>query len=228
MEPWDGMRLPPAELFGSLRAEIDTTNRLARGRLDIEDLSTDGVVRWRPEGTASWEVDAGPDYLLGVKWPAYWRYIDLLPSTRFVVCVRHPFETFASFGKAGGRLARGLEYETTFNRRLNDDLRAATKVDIVRRILFYDYVHERILPFLARPNVFVVRYERWFEDPHALVADMGTFLGVKLDKLPVKIRPPAGWTGLTEDEYALIREHCHTAVALGYPLDMWGPAGEGR
>jgi hypothetical protein len=46
MEPWDGLRSPPAELFASLRAEIAQTGRLCRGKLDVEALAAEDAVRW--------------------------------------------------------------------------------------------------------------------------------------------------------------------------------------
>lgn len=217
MEPWDGMRSAPASLFRSLREEVESTGRLHRGRLDADALRRDGSVKWQAEGGAA-EVTTGPDYRLGVKWPAYWRYLDLLPDTRFVVCVRHPFEVISSFKAAGGRVALGLQYDTAFNRALNQHLQGATANIALRRALLYEYVNSRILPYIGRPNVFVVRYERWFADRDTMVTQLGEFLGVDLGPGPATIRTPQAGVSLTAHERALVRTHCRSAHALGYDL----------
>ncbi len=165
MEPWDGLRKPPAQLFADLRREIDATARLSSGRLDVDALRNEGAVRWVREQDTSYPVEVQPGWLLGVKWPAFWRYLELLPDTRFLVCVRHPYETIGSYRKQGGALAEGLDYDAAFNRRMHAQLLAATKDPLVRQVLLFDYVTTRILPHLARPNVYVVRYERWSQRP---------------------------------------------------------------
>lgn len=103
-----------------------------------------------------------------MKWPTYWQYLDRLTTTRFVVCLRHPVEVVASFARQRGRLSQGLQYDVPFNRDLNAELAAATDDPCERRALLYAHVHSRILPDLSRPNVFVLRYERWFQDPERL------------------------------------------------------------
>ena len=220
MEPWDGMRLPPAELFAALRAEIGT-GVLRRGRLDVDGLRRDGATKWRPEGESEVELPPMQDYLLGVKWPAYWRYLDLLPETRFIVCLRHPLEVVSSYKMAGGRVGQGLQYDTAFNRELNTALGTATTDAALRRVLLFDYVHERLLPHLDRPNVLTVRYERWFQDLAGLLEDVSTFLGTELTSVPVRLRPPKSRSSLTDEEVELLQRRCRTADALGYPLDQW-------
>ena len=217
MEPWDGMRLPPAELFASLRREI-ATGRLGRGRLDLSALELEGAVRWCRDGEMPHPVDAAPDHLLGVKWPAFWRYLDLLPDTRFVVCVRDPAEVIASFGRAGGRLGAGLEYDTPFNQVMNDTLTAATTDIAVRRVLLYDYINSRLLPHLTRRNVLAVRFERWFTEPAAVVAEVGRFLDTELRSDRVRIDPPQDHAPRDAETLALLRRHCRSAEALGYPI----------
>lgn len=214
MEPWDGMRLPPAELFASLRAEV-ATGRLRRGRLDLDALEHDGSVVWCRDGESDHRVEAGPDPLLGVKWPAFWRYLELLPATRFLVCLRDPATTVQSFAQVGGRLAQGLDYDTPFNRAMNETLTAATTEPAERRVLLYDYINERLVPHLSRPNVLAVRFERWFTEPEALVADIGRFLGVELRAGVARIdaRPARA----PDDEtLARVRRYCRTAETLGY------------
>jgi hypothetical protein len=217
MEPWDGMRLPPSELFGSLRREIADTGCIARGKLDIGALSADGEVLWHEEGAAPEEVSVQDGYLLGVKWPAFWRYLELLPTTRFLVCLRHPMEVIASFKRVGGRLAQGLEYDTAFNRRMNAELETTRAVEL-RRIRFFDFVHSRIIPYLSRKNVLAVRFERWFSEPERLLAEISDFLEVDLRGSSAIIRRPSA-QGMDEAEAALIREQCETASALGYGFD---------
>ena len=217
MEPWDGMRLPPAELFASLRREIAETGRLRRQRLDARALESEGEARWVHEGEAAEPVRVALDYLLGVKWPAFWRYLELLPETRFVVCLRDPVETVASYRGAGGRLVRGLNYDVAFNRRMNDELRRATRRFAERRALLYEYVNSRIAPHLSRPNVLAVRYERWFEDAPGVAEELGRFLGVRLDPGRVRIRRPER-PPLGPDELELVARTCRSAEALGYAL----------
>lgn len=217
MEPWDGMRLPPAELFASLRSEI-ATGRLGRGRLDLPALEREGAVRWCRDGEIPQPVEARADHLLGVKWPAFWRYLDLLPDTRFVVCVRHPAAVVASFAHTGGRLGGGLDYDTPFNHVMNDALRAATADVAVRRVLLYDYINSRLLPHLTRPNVLTVRFERWFTEPEAVVAEVGHFLDTGLRPGRVRIDPAQHHAPPDDETLALLRRHCRTAEALGYRI----------
>ena len=215
MEPWDGMRLPPAPMFASLRREIVETGALTRQRLDVDALTNEGAVRWCREGASAPPLEVDDDFLLGVKWPAFWRYLELLPDTRFIVCLRHPVEMIASYKKAGGRLVQGLNYDTTFNAEMNRYLESATSDPRLRRVLLFDYIHSRILPYLERPNVFVVRYERWFTDPETLMQEMATFLGVPLTRPAVALRRPEGAT-LPPDELSLLLETSETADRLGY------------
>lgn len=218
MEPWDGMRMPPAELFASLRRELAGTGELRRGRLDLQALAGDGAVRWCADGATPVAVDSDERTLLGVKWPVYWRYLEHFPDTKFLVCVRDPAEVMLSFQQAGGRLARGLDYPTRFNAAMNAELRGATRRPALRRVLLYDYVNSRLLPFLDRPNVFVVRYERWFEDPDALLSDLGAFLGAELGDSPVRVRRRARQATVSPRDRRLLRRHCRTAEPLGYAL----------
>jgi len=218
MEPWDGMRLPPAELFASLRQEIAETGEVRRGRLDLLALLTTGEVRWCQEGRGTVPVALSPDYLLGVKWPAFWRYLDLLPDNKFLVCVRDPQEVIASFREAGGRLAQGLHYDTRFNRPMNLSLRAATRDPELRRVLLFEYVHERLLPHLHKPNVFVVRFERWFHDRERLLEEMSAFLGRSVKAGRPVIRRPRMHQPLTSVERAFLKKFCRTAEPLGYSL----------
>ncbi len=217
MEPWDGMRLPPGELFASLRSTTRGKGTLAAGKLDTVALLASGEVRWTREGESASTPTLCSDFALGVKWPSFWRYLPYLPNTRFLVTLRHPYEVIASFRRQGGRLRMGLDYDTAFNRRMNTELQSATSNLARRRILLFDYIHERILPYLSRPNVLAVRYERWFSEPEVLRAEIGDFLGVELRPGPAKLRPPAP-TDLSPRERALIRGACRTARALGYEL----------
>lgn len=192
MEPWDALRLPPAELFRSLRSEL-ATGMLHRGRLDIGALLSRGEVAWCRDGERPHPVETGPDTLVGVKFPAFWRYLELLPGTKFLVCLRDPAEVVRSFDQTGGRLGMGLDYDVPFNARMNSELLAATDDPAQRRVLLYDYINARVQPHLQRPNVFAVRYERWFTDRDGLVREIGDFLGVKLGHgYPVVRRPSAG------------------------------------
>lgn len=221
MEPWDGMRLPPESLFTKLRNELHSTGMLQQGRLDVGALLHDGVARWCLDGESRVPVATDPDSLLGVKWPAYWRYLSLLPETKFIVCLRHPFEVIASYKKAGGRLGEGLEYDTAFNRTQNEALTDATSDPALRRVLLFDYIHDGILEHLDSPNVLPIRYERWFVDRAELLQDIGVFLGRDVNAAPLRLRAPQSSSALSDQDVSLIRKHCRTAEALGYSLDEW-------
>lgn len=216
MEPWDGLRRAPADLFTSLREEIDGTGRLTRGRLDTRALEAEGRVVWRREGEVPHEVEVEPGYRLGVKWTAYWRFLGLLPDTKFLVCLRHPVEVVSSFREHGGRLADGLDYDVAFHRAMNDDLVDATRDASIRRVFLYDYVHEHVIPHLAHDNVMAVRYERWFDDPGRLVTDIGEFLGVPVPHVRARLQAPDSRAS-AEDREA-VRRHCSTASVLGYDV----------
>jgi hypothetical protein len=219
MEPWDGMRLPPAQLFASLREELETTGKLARGRLDLDELRRSGGVRWCREGKAGALVRVQPPWLLGVKWPGYWRYLGCLPGTRFIVCLRDPSEVIASFKAAGGRVAQGLQYDTRFNRDLNQELLKVTDDSALRRVLLFEYVHQRVLPHVNSANVLVVRYERWFDDRDALLAEISRFLGREVSARHVNIRPSKVIDVLSQHDRDLIASQCTTAAELGYGVN---------
>jgi hypothetical protein len=218
MEPWDGMRLPPAQLFDSIRREVETTGKLARGRLDVNELRRTGRVRWCPEGKAA-DVSLEPSWLLGIKWPGFWRYLGCLPDTRFIVCVRDPYEVVASFKAAGGRVAEGLQYDTRFNRELNGELLEMTDDPALRRVLLFDYVHRRLLPHLTRSNVLVVHYERWFDDQDALLGEISQFLGDNVTADQVRLTRPRSIDVLSPRDRDLVARHSATAAELGYRIN---------
>jgi hypothetical protein len=219
MEPWDALRFPPAELFASFRDELASTRRLSRGRLDTDALEQSGSVTWCRDGERphNVEVEDG-DFLLGIKFPAFWRYLDLLPDTKFLVCLRNPVEVIRSYEHTGGQLGEGLDYDVPFNRAMNDRLRTMTKDPAVRRVLLYDYIHAQIVPHLGRPNVHLVRYERWFTEPEEQLGEIATFLGVRLERPKVRLRPPSSAGTTTPAERELLHRYCPTAPALGYEV----------
>jgi hypothetical protein len=216
MEPWDGLRLPPAELFASLRSELGR-GELTRGRLDVEGLLANGEVRWGSDGEFPHRVGTTPDPLVGVKWPVFWRYLDLLPDTRFLVCVRNPVDVVASFTAMKGRLSEGLHYDVPFNRAMNEALRGATDDPATRRALLFEYIASRIVPHLGRPNVLLVRYERWFQDRGGLMREIAGFLDTSLGPGEPVIREPAHRSP-DPGTARLVAEHCPSASGLGYPV----------
>lgn len=135
---------------------------------------------------------------------------------KFLVCLRHPYEVVPSFVRTSPRLAVGIDHNIPFNRAMNAALRAYPD-PAVRRVKLYDTINARILDHLHRPNVLPVRYERWFNEPEMLRAEIGAFLGVKLGPGPIRLRRPAGVPD--EATRALVRAHCETARPLGYALD---------
>jgi hypothetical protein len=217
VEPWDGLRMPPAQLFNSLREEVESTGGLSRGRLDVDALEAHGSVRWTRDGSSTYSVDTSGDWHLGVKWTAYWRLLGRLQRTKFLVCLRDPVETIASFAKSGGRLAEGLDYDVAIHAEMNRALVEATDDARIRRVLMYEYVNSRIVPHLDQPNVFAVRYERWFTDPAGLLADIGRFLGVDVGSSKVRLARAYG-DAAESHERATIRELCPSARALGYEV----------
>jgi hypothetical protein len=223
MEPWDSFALEPRALFRSLREEL-SEGRLLRGRLDLHELVERGRVVWQRDGERSYPVAVEPDHLLGVKMPAFWRYLPLLPETKFLVCLRDPVEIVASFARVGGRLGQGLDYDIPFNSAMNQRLEQTRDV-AMRRIELFDHVADHLIPYLGHANVHVVRYERWFTDPTVQLAQVADFLGVDLAEPFVKIVRPQG------DEpprwiIEQVQRHCRTAQALGYDLDRWSPSAQ--
>lgn len=217
MEPWDGLRMPPADLFASLRAEIETTGELSRGRLDPQAVRDTGQVKWQRDRETSSQVDMCPVFQLGVKWPAFWRYLDLLPDTRFLITFRHPLEVLSSFERKGGRLASGLDYKVSFNTEMNNTLLAATNDPLERRVLMYEYIYSRILPHLERPNVLAVRYERWFGDPEGLCREISAFLGITNLEPNVQIKEPQ-LPSRQPELVELIHRVAPSGRALGYDV----------
>jgi hypothetical protein len=220
MEPWDCFRLLPADLARSLRREIESSGTLSRGRLDVAALASERLVHWCRDGELPVPLGVEAGYGLGVKMPAFWRYLDLLPRTKFLVCLRDPVEVVSSFGAVGGRLAKGQDYDIPFNREMNRRLRLATDDLLLRRVLLFDYVAERLLPHLGRVLVHVVRYERWRSDPAGQMAGIGAFLGRALAPPPVDIVHPTGPRPAPE-VIAAVARHCATAERLGYDLARW-------
>ena len=146
MEPWDAFRLAPADLFRSFRTEMTETGALTRGRLDIDALERRRIVRWQRDGERTFEVSFDDQTTLAIKMPAFWRYLDLLPETRFIVCLRDPLEVISSYERVGGRLAEGLDYDIPFNREMNE---SAPRFD--RRCLLPSHRHVRLRGGAAHP-----------------------------------------------------------------------------
>lgn len=218
VEPWDGLRMAPAQLVSSLRAEV-SGGMLRRGRLDVAALRDRREVRWQRDGEQHFPVAVDPGFALGVKWPAYWRLLPYLPETKFLICVRDPREVLASFEATGGRLSRGLEYDVALNRAMNAQLAAATDHDDRRRALLYQYVAERVAPHVADDNVLLVRFERWFEDAPGQLADIAAFLGVDLEGEPtVELEPPQTSPQRSLANADLVRELCPAAADMGYEV----------
>lgn len=216
MEPWDGLRMPLAPLMESLRTEI-RAGVLRRGRLDIEALERDREVRWIRDGEKPFQVNAEPDFQLGVKWPAFWRYVTLLETTRFLICLRDPVATVASFASTGGRLAAGLDYDVAINREMNRKLRSRTSDPLARGAMLWEYINSRLLPSFRQRNVLVVRYEDWFENLDGVLRRIGDFLGVSLEGSIVDLQPPRSG----EPDHGIreaVAKHSPTSALLGYEV----------
>lgn len=218
-EPWDGLRMSPHELFASLRTEMATTGGLGRGRLDVAALERDGVVAWKADPTVVHAVDIDDDTLVGVKWPAFWRYVERLPTTKFLVCVRHPYDVVRSYLSTGGSLAIGQDYDVPFNRQMNRSLRRRYATSDVRRVKLYDHIYAHLLPHLDADNVFVVRYERWFVEPDLLLDELEEFLGADVGSPRAEIDAERRRGRPDPAARSTVRDHCLTARPLSYPLD---------
>jgi hypothetical protein len=216
MEPWDGLKMPPAELFSSLRGEIENTGELTRGRLDLDALR-EGTVEWQQDGERAYRIEVAETFELGVKWPTFWQYLELLPTTRFLITLRDPVEVISSFRRVGGRLEQGLDYDVVFNEPMNRELIAASDDIAVRRALLYQYINSRLLPHLDKDNVFVVRYERWFSDPDRLRQEISQFLEVPFAESNVAIREERRRQE-ADDVIDLVREYVPVRVDLGYDV----------
>jgi len=218
LEPWDGLAMPPADLFTHLRHLVEEEGVIP-GVLDTAQLLARGEAAWGHDTRRALPAAIAPGYWLGVKWPTYWQLLPVLPTTRFLVCVRHPAEVIASFIQARGSLRNGLEYDTPFNDSLNAGLRAATRDRTKRRALLYEEAARSILPYLDRPNVLLVRYERWFGETDELLTEIGEHLGVDVRAPLTKIRArPDARPRLTGRDRRAIRSLCPSARALGYEV----------
>jgi hypothetical protein len=213
MEPWDAFRLPPHDLFTSLREEM-SKGILSRGRLDVENLRSSGEVNWTADAKKPVQVEYHDYSLVGVKVPSYWQFLDKLPETRFLVCVRDPVEVVTSFARQSGTLHRGLEYELPFNRAINDRLRREYKTEESRRIGLWDLIAEGIIPHVDRPQVHLVRYEDWEVRPAALLGEVASFLGISSPKLQLAPRTP-GRRPTAEERERILRTS-RNAHLLGY------------
>lgn len=214
VEPWDGLRMSPAQLAMSLRTEL-ADGELRRGRLDVAALDERRAVRWQRDGERAFPVDTAAGFKVGIKWPVYWRYLDHMPNTKFLICVRDPRDVLVSFAETGGRLAQGQDYDVAINHAMNRTLLGATTDPALRRALMWEYINSRIVRHMGRDSVLLVRYERWFEDPAQQWSDIAAFLGLSGGWEPnvelsrrAKDRDPA--------VAALVAEHCPTAGELGY------------
>lgn len=218
VEPWDGLRMPPTELFRSLRDEITSTGALSRGTLDIPSLRQAHTVRRVAEGSGAAPVPTSPGWQLGVKWPAYFQLIPRMPNTRFLVCLRDPSDTVASFKAIGGAVRRGYEYDVAFNRALNRKVRESATSAAQRRAALYGVVHEQLASAVSRPNVLTVRYERWFSDRDRQWFEIGEFLGLDLEPIAVPLKNDPKRVLLDAADLDAIRRRCTIARELGYAL----------
>jgi hypothetical protein len=88
---------------------------------------------------------------------------------------------------------------------------------VTRQILLVEAITRAVVPHLDRPNVFTLRYERWFDDRDALLESLSAFLGVDVTATPVVVgprRPRQDAAALTE----LVRRHSAAPALLGYDL----------
>lgn len=222
MQPWNGLRVSPGDLFRELRDEIDRTKTVNVGRLDLERLATRREISVVAEGSRAFPVETRERYLLGVKWPVFYRYLQHLPDVKFLVCVRDPVDTIRSYelstANPGLRaLAQGYGNRNGLNAEMNRHLKRVTDDPSVRRVELFDYHYERIIPHLDSPNVYLVRHERWFTEPARLLTEIGEFLGVALtlDRIP-RIKRSQFASYANSDAARLVRARCRTGPLLGY------------
>jgi len=134
------------------------------------------------------------------------------------VCVRAPDEVVRSSKEKRGRLIMGYDYRVAFNREMNDELRRAARTTAERRVLMYEYINSRLLGHLDRPNVYVLRYERWFQDRERVIRELSSFLDIPLGPGHARIRASDSRTSLSRAEVRMLRQHSSAARALGYPV----------
>ncbi|QDV06945.1 Sulfotransferase domain protein [Planctomycetes bacterium Poly30] len=222
MEPWEGLRFPPHEVFRWLRTEW-AGGRLPSTRLDVRLLEAEARVAWTREARSYRVTPANPGAPVGLKWPCYWQLLGSSKSLKFLVCVRDPASVVSSMGRQPGRLRMGLDHDVPFNHDLHRRLLQSASTEEQRRVAHYDEVYERVLRHAQDSNVMLVRYERWFEDPADLLEEISTFLGADLAHPRVRLRggaephlAPGGSPAME------LRGMSRTANRLGYPSTSAG------
>ena len=175
MEPWDTMRLPPAELFRSLRAEL-AAGILRRGRLDIDALLGPARSFWCSDGACPSEVATTDTTLLGVKFPAFWQYLDLLPNTKFLVSGARTC-CYGPLLRAGRGAARTAVWTTGSLQPAPEPVAAGAlrhrRCSPSRSV---DTINLKVLEHADRANVHLVRYENWGADEAAQMHEISRFL----------------------------------------------------
>lgn len=216
MEPWEGLREPPSDVFRWLREEV-RDGRLPNTRLDLDALESEGRVAWTRAPRSRRGVSADSQAIHAVKWPCFWQLLGASTTVKFLVCVRDPAAVVSSMGCETGRLRLGVDYDVPFNRELNQRLLLAHDDDERRRVALYDEVYTHVLRHANDANVMLVQYERWFEEPITLLAEVSAFLDCDLSAPLVRIRGHAPMMRAPGgSDAAEIRAMSLTAAALGY------------
>jgi len=220
-----------AVLYRQLRAQIlrgePVVNKVDSSGVIQDTLKDDQRREYRPQ------VDRS-DYLLGTKNTlAYCLRHEairrVMPAAKWVFCIRHPFDTIASWKTSFAHLAEvdlerfpacfpGDTWMTT--RQLAWTI-ALDEVDdpVTRRAMLWRFLAETVAQL---GNDFpVIKYERLIQQPATVLTETLDYLGVHppIPALDV-LRPRKRADELDRDECAIIREICgESARRLGYRID---------
>lgn len=168
------------ELYRDLRAAVSAgrplRNKLREGRV-VEDTTLDyRIEEYLPAVESAGFILGTKDtlaYLTGLRFLRR-----LLPGTRFVACVRDPFETIASWKVSFPHLRDALvprvllEHGPALGLSLKDRGELEKICDSTylpeRRALWWNYLGKLILEQPAQ-NFFVVRYDLLISNPHGVL-----------------------------------------------------------
>lgn len=209
-----------------IRAKVNTnqpiTNKIVDGKF-IEDTNvTDARSAYTPDTDR-------PDFLLGTKNTLiYLNSLDRLaatfPRAAFIACVRHPYDTIASWSNVSFPHLKNaapwflLNYVDSKGKRAIDEILQTTDL-ASRYAMWWNYLAEIITNNSDR--LMVIRYEEMVTNPQETLTRIYETLS-----FPVKLQHPLEPSSPRRHQDALdshiinaINEHCKDSAALiGYKL----------